>query len=109
MGTVISCTKSSEVAGLTQNVVETPQEHMVCLVYRSCVVPQEMLSLYGMLECKLCCEILLLLNVADTWEIGTAISCTKSSQVAWFIQKVGRHLSKAPLFMQLSFVQLSFV
>ena len=26
---------------------------------------QAVLSLYGMLECKLCCEILLLLSVAD--------------------------------------------
>ena len=37
---------------------------------------QPVLSLYGMLECKLCCEILLLLNVAD---ILSAEGCEVSS------------------------------
>ena len=35
---------------------------------------QAVLSLYGMLVCKLCCEILLLLNVADILYAGRLVS-----------------------------------
>ena len=35
---------------------------------------QAVLSLYGMLECKLCCEIVLLLNVADVLYAGRLVS-----------------------------------
>ena len=42
-------------------------------------------------------------------EMGTAISCTECSQVAGLIQKLVETPRKHRLFMQLFFVQLSFV
>ena len=43
------------------------------------------------------------------WEMGTAISCTECSQTTRLIQKVARDSLKARLFVQLFFLQLSFV
>ena len=43
------------------------------------------------------------------WEMGTAISCIEYSQVAGLIQKLVETPQKHRLFVQLFFVQLSFV
>ena len=43
------------------------------LVCRSCGLSQAVLSLYGMLECMLCSEIVLPLNVADILYAGRLV------------------------------------
>ena len=47
---------------------------MVSLVCKSCRMHKSVMNLYGMLECMLCSEIVLLLNMADILYAGRLVS-----------------------------------
>ena len=55
----------SDVVGGCNVVAVLSMADMVCLGCRKCGVHEQWWVLYGMLECKLRCEILLLLDIAD--------------------------------------------